>query len=110
MKWIIFLSISLVFSSFAFTKDPVVKHSIEVNGNCNMCKKTIEKAAKIEGVKKAKWDVKSHQLELEINPDKVTLDQIQLRIAAEGYDTPLYKSNDATYNKLHHCCQYPRKN
>ncbi len=99
----------MLFSSLAFTKEPLVKNSIEVNGNCNMCKKAIEKAAKLDGVSKAKWDVKLHQLELEFNPNKISLDQIQLRIAAVGYDTPLYKANDNTYNQLHHCCQYPRK-
>lgn len=90
-------------------KEPLTKTTIEVNGSCNMCKKKIEKAAHIDGVKKAKWNVKSHILELEFNPNKISLDQIQLRVAAVGYDTPAYKANDETYNNLHTCCKYPRK-
>ncbi|MCC6816226.1 MAG: hypothetical protein IT267_07440 [Saprospiraceae bacterium] len=109
MKIAIFLILSLFLQENTFAKDPLTKVTIEVNGNCNMCKKNIEKAAKLEGVKKAKWDVETHELKLEFDPKIITLDQIQLRIAAVGYDTPAYKANNSTYNNLHECCQYERK-
>lgn len=74
-----------------------------------MCRKTIEKAAKINGVASAKWHVNNHILELVYDSTLVSLDKIQLRIAAAGYDTPAYRANDETYAKLHACCQYDRK-
>jgi len=83
--------------------------SFEVSGNCAMCKKKIENAVKIKGVKKANWDIKTKQLSLQHNPEMISLDQIQLRIAAAGYDTPKYRANNETYKALHECCHYPRK-
>ena len=42
----------------------IVASQFMVYGNCEMCKKTIEKAAlSIKGVKMAKWDIPSNQLE-----------------------------------------------
>ncbi|MEO6189927.1 MAG: heavy-metal-associated domain-containing protein, partial [Saprospiraceae bacterium] len=101
MKKIWFLFAFTLFVQLAYSKDPLTKTSIEVNGNCNMCKNTIEKASSIDGVSKAKWNVKTHQLALSFNPKQISLDQIQLRIAAAGYDTPVYKANDEKYNALH---------
>ena len=109
MKKIWLLFAFSLFVQLAFSKGPVTKTSIEVNGNCKMCKNTIEKAASIDGVSKAKWNIKTHQLALTFNPNMISLDQIQLRIAAAGYDTPAYKANDEKYNALHACCQYTRK-
>lgn len=89
-------------------KDPLTKVSLEIKGNCGMCKKTIESAAKTDGVHKASWDKKTHILELQFNPKIISQDQIELRIAASGYDTPNYRANDSAYNSLHNCCKYPR--
>lgn len=100
----------LSFLSFSLKAQTIWETAqFEVMGNCNMCKKTIEKAASINGVKKAKWDKKTKVLSLSFDPKKTNLDKIQLHIAAVGYDTPKYRANDETYEALHTCCHYDRK-
>ncbi|MEI6410556.1 MAG: heavy-metal-associated domain-containing protein [Bacteroidota bacterium] len=82
----------------------------EVWGNCGMCKKTIETAAKkVKGVKTAKWDVKTHQFTATYNPAKTDVDKIHAAIAKAGYDTDKVRGNDKAYKNLEACCQYDRK-
>jgi mercuric ion binding protein len=81
----------------------------KVWGNCGMCKKTIEKSLKIEGVKKASWDVKSKEITVSFDPKKTDLKKIQNAICTAGYDNDGCKANDAAYDKLHSCCKYDRK-
>jgi hypothetical protein len=40
---------------------------------------------------------------------KITLDQIEQKVAAVGYDTEKYKGDDNAYARLPECCQYQRK-
>ena len=105
------LSIFLIhnISNPVFGQSSQISKTIEVSGNCKMCKKQIEKAGKLKGVSDINWDIKSHLLTISYDSLKTSIDKIQLRIAAVGYDTPLFKANEETYNKLHTCCQYPRK-
>jgi mercuric ion binding protein len=81
----------------------------KVWGNCGMCKKTIEKSLRIEGVKKASWDVKSKEITVSFDAKKTDLKKIQQAICAAGYDNDGCKGNDEAYNKLHSCCKYERK-
>lgn len=82
----------------------------KVWGNCGMCKKTIEKAAKgIAGVESASWNVDTHQFSVVFDPAKTNARQVHQAIADAGYDTDLLKGNDTAYNNLHACCQYERK-
>jgi len=83
--------------------------TFQVWGNCGMCKKTIEKAAKIKGVETAVWDVDSKQMAVTYDSTKTNVESIQKAIAETGYDTPLVKGNDLAYDNLHGCCQYDRK-
>ena len=46
------LMLLLTISVFADAKAPLTKASFKVTGNCESCKIRIEKAAKVEGVKK----------------------------------------------------------
>lgn len=80
----------------------------KVYGNCGMCEKRIEKAAKIKGVKKADWDVDSKILTVTFNQKKVTPSQVHKAVAAVGHDTDMVKADDAVYTSLHACCQYDR--
>ncbi|TDQ82816.1 TonB-dependent receptor domain-containing protein [Sphingobacterium yanglingense] len=80
----------------------------EVPGNCGMCKKRIETAAKISGVESAVWDDKTHKITTKYDSKKVNLNQIQQAIAKAGHDTPLVKAEDDVYAKLHECCLYER--
>ena len=80
--------------------------SIKVAGNCESCKARIEKAAKVEGVMKADWNVKTKLLTLVYDPSKVRSADIQKRIADVGHDTPLFRAEAKTYNALPSCCKY----
>lgn len=83
--------------------------SVEVSGNCGMCEKRILGAAMIKGVKSAQWNGETQLLTIKFDPEKVSLDDIEKRIAKAGHDTPNHKADDDTYENLHGCCQYPRK-
>jgi len=77
--------------------------TIKVSGKC---KARIEKTAKVDGVTKAEWSVKTKMLTLVYNPMKVKSDDIQKRLAAVGHDTQKYKATDKAYNSLPGCCKY----
>src|SRR5512145_342270 len=65
--------------------------TFQVSGNCEMCKTRIEKAAKIDGVSKADWSVKTKKLTLEYNSSVVTSDTVLKKIAAVGHDAGNFK-------------------
>lgn len=91
-------------------KNKNAKYDIEVNGNCEMCKKRIEKAAfSISGVKSAVWHIDDHKLHLIINEEKCSLADVKKAIAKVGHDTEDVKATDEDYNRLHGCCMYERK-
>lgn len=91
-------------------KNKNAKYDIEVNGNCEMCKKRIEKAAfSVVGVKSAVWHVDDHKLHLIINEEKCLLADVKKAIAKVGHDADEVKATDEDYEKLHGCCMYERK-
>ncbi len=91
-------------------KNKNAKYTTEVNGNCDLCKKRIEKAAfTVAGVKSAVWDVDTHQLSLILNEEKATLLDVKKAVAKVGHDTDEVKATEETYANLHTCCQYERK-
>ena len=91
-------------------KNKNAKYDVEVNGNCEQCKKRIEKAAfSVPGVKSAEWHMDDHMLHLIINEEKCSVSDVKKAIAKVGHDTDEIKANDADYAKLHHCCLYERK-
>ena len=82
----------------------------QVWGNCGMCKKTIEKAAKgVTGVQSVNWNMDTHQFTVTFDPAQTSVDKVHQAIAAAGYDTDVVKGNDEAYNNLHGCCQYERR-
>jgi copper chaperone CopZ len=83
--------------------------TLNVSGNCDMCKARIEKAAKIEGVSKADWDTKSKILSVTFDPAKTNMDLIGKKIAAVGHDNGKVKADDKAYSALPGCCKYERK-
>jgi mercuric ion binding protein len=82
---------------------------LKVWGNCGMCKKTIEKAAKSAGAKTANWDAELQQLIVSYKSDKTSNFKIQQAVAESGYDTQNVTASDEAYNQLHGCCKYERK-
>lgn len=109
MKQIKFLLMAVL----AFASMSAIAHdktdSVKVYGNCGMCKTRIEKAAKLEGVKKAEWNKDTKILTVTYDPHKVKLDDIQKNIAAVGHDTDKYSAEADVYKKLPGCCLYERK-
>ncbi len=104
---IFFLSFAFIFAStiaFAQTKSETFK----VAGECGMCKKKIEKAAKSAGASFAVWNADSKELTVKYNSSSSNAAKIQQAIAAVGYDTPEYKTTDEAYEKLDECCKYER--
>ena len=83
--------------------------TLNVSGNCDMCKARIEKAASIDGVSKANWDTKSKILSITFDPAKTNIDLIGKKIAAVGHDNGKVKADDKAYNALPGCCKYDRK-
>jgi mercuric ion binding protein len=91
-------------------KNKNARYDLEVNGNCEQCKKRIEKAAfSVPGVKSAEWHMDDHVLHLIINEEKATVADVKKAIAKVGHDTDDVKATDADYENLHHCCKYERK-
>ena len=91
-------------------KNKNAKYNVEVNGNCEQCKKRIEKAAlSVAGVKSAEWHLDDHILHLIINEEKCSITDVKQAIANVGHDTEDIKAKDEVYEKLHHCCLYERK-
>ena len=111
MKNILILLVALIgFSAQAQEKNKNAKYTFEVNGNCDQCKKRIEKAAySVSGVKMAIWNVETHQLNIILNEAKSSVSDVKKAIAKVGHDTDEAKATDEDYTNLHHCCQYERK-
>ncbi|MFD2727351.1 heavy-metal-associated domain-containing protein [Hyunsoonleella rubra] len=81
--------------------------SFGVRGNCGMCKKTIEKAAKgVDGVAKATWDVDKKKIDVTFDDSKTDAMAIHNAIAASGYDTEKVSGSEDAYKDLPGCCQY----
>ena len=91
-------------------KNKNAKYDIEVSGNCEMCKKRIEKAAfSVAGVKSAIWHPDDQILHVVLNEEKATVGLVQKAIAKEGHDTKDVKASNEKYDSMHGCCQYERK-
>ncbi|MBN8567784.1 MAG: cation transporter [Flavobacteriales bacterium] len=111
-KIILVLMVSLIGISVQAQekKNKNAKHEIEVNGNCDMCKKRIEKAAlSVKGVKSAVWHADHQDLHLIIDETKCSLEQVHEAVAKVGHDTEKVKATDDAYNNLHGCCLFERK-
>jgi len=108
---VIFFIVLVSFSSQAQEKKSKnAKHDVEVKGNCEMCKKRIEKAAfTVPGVKSAEWHQDDQTLHLILNEQKTSALEVQKAIAKAGHDTKEVLATDQDYKtKLHACCAYDR--
>ncbi len=111
MKKIAFLLMLVIgMTASAQQKNKNAKHNIEVSGNCEMCKKRIEKAALgVAGVKSAQWHADDQTLHLILNEEKTSAEAVAKAVAKAGHDAGGVKATDADYAGLHGCCQYERK-
>lgn len=108
MKRIIgIIALFLSFTSLSFAQDKdIATEKIKVSGNCSQCKKRIENAAYIGGVKRAEWDKSSKVLTVTYRPSKTSLTRIEENIAKAGHDAGEVKATDEDYGKLPECCAY----
>lgn len=95
-------------------KNKNAKIDVEVNGNCDMCKKRIEKAAfAVKGVKSAEWHADDQKLHLILDENKGSVKSVQEAVAKVGHDTKYkneaVKATDEAYENLHNCCVYERQ-
>ena len=91
-------------------KNKNAKYTIAVNGNCEQCQRRIQKAAfSVDGVKMANWNIESHKLDVTINEEKTSVAEVKKAVAKVGHDAGEVRAADATYDNLHHCCQYERE-
>jgi hypothetical protein len=109
MKTIQLLLLSSIFILASHSGFSQVKsEKIKVAGECGMCKKKIESAAKNAGAINAVWNVTTKELSYKYNTKTTQPATIEKAIAAKGYDTPAYKADEEAYNKLDDCCKYER--
>jgi len=104
MKNLLFTVLLLGVFSFSFSQTGT---KIKVAGNCGMCKKNIETAAKSAGATAAIWNKDTKILTVSFDGSSST-DKIETAIAAAGYDTEHNKASEEAYKKLDECCQYDR--
>lgn len=97
--------IFILFAGFQI-KSQTITTTLSVKGNCDMCKKRIENAADIKGVKNCNWDEKTKIATITYSSDKTSMVEIEQAIAKKGYDTESAKADEAAYKKLPKCCQY----
>lgn len=108
-KLMVSIMCALAIHVSAFAQTDKKTETFKVYGNCGMCKSTMEGSLKKkDGVLSKSWDTKTKMITVTYDPSKITLAQIQQKIADVGYDTDSIKAKDETYNKLHACCQYER--
>jgi len=104
-RWVFLIPIFLFLQVAA---SELTEMKFKVSGSCNMCKKTIEKAARQAGAKEADWNKETGLLTVKFDSNKSDSDKIQKKIAAAGYDTENFKADDKVYAKLKKCCKYER--
>jgi mercuric ion binding protein len=104
-----FIIAALAFTAAASANAQDKTETFKVYGNCGMCEKRIEKAATIEGVTKADWDVDTKLMTVSYDPAKTDGKKVQKAIAAVGHDTDKQTAKEDVYSKLPGCCKYDRK-
>lgn len=82
--------------------------TVKINGNCKMCKKTIETAANIKNIAKVDWDENTKIAMVTYDAKKTNLDTVLKRVADAGYDNEKFTAPNKVYDELHGCCQYDR--
>ena len=112
MKNILLICLFALLSNTAFSqasakpKKEIKTAEFKVRGNCEQCKKRIENAAFIKGVKSTFWDEEKQSLKVSYRADKVSEMQIQEAVAKSGHETEKVAVDKAAYQQLPECCKY----
>lgn len=109
MKRIMQLSLFLLLPALSVLgqdKKGIITEKVNVQGVCGQCKKRIENAAYLPGVKRAEWDKSTKELTVVFRSDKTSLEAIEKQVAGTGHSTANIQASDTTYNALPACCAY----
>lgn len=82
--------------------------TVRINGDCDMCKVTIEKAGSMKGEAQVVWDTDAKTAVVTYDSTRTDLDAVLQRVAHAGYDNERYLAPTEAYAKLPGCCQYER--
>lgn len=73
---------------------------------CNMCRKTIEKALnKTKGIISSEVDIENKKAIVTYDDSKIDIAKIEKVITSAGYDANERKANAKAYEKLPDCCK-----
>lgn len=110
MKSLVFVSVAVAFSlglSVQASALGMRTDTLNVSGNCGMCKKRIESPFKDRtGVESAKWDKKTKKFVVTYDDAVIKREEIQDLVVKQGYDTDGTIAADDVYNALPNCCKY----
>jgi copper chaperone CopZ len=83
--------------------------TVNIYGECDMCKKTIEKAGNSKNVAQVEWNVDTKKAIISYDTQKTSREEILKRITLAGYDSEDFLAPADVYIKLPECCQYTRE-
>ena len=107
-KILVAITILLSFTSCDAQIKNAKVETIKIYGNCDMCKKVIEKAGNFKKVAKVDWNADTKMATVTYDTKKTNQDAILKRIALSGYDSDKFLAPDNAYNNLPGCCHYDR--
>lgn len=84
--------------------------TFQVEGQCGMCKKRIEEAAYIPGVRRAEWTVASQTLTVTYNTKRTSEREIAEAVLLVGHEVNGEEANEEAFKKLPACCNYKDPN
>jgi periplasmic mercuric ion binding protein len=90
----------------AVNAQQIITDTFTVKGNCEQCKKRIENASDIKGVKLAVWNAETKLVKVTYNSSKVNLQTIKDAIASSGHDAGTVVGAENAYKQLPLCCRY----
>ena len=110
MKTLKIFSIAFICSviSTSLVAQKTKTESFKVSGECGMCEKKIEKAAKTAGATYADWNKDTKVITVKYKSSTSDLAKIQKGIADAGYDNAGAKASSDAYDNLDDCCKYDR--
>ena len=111
MKNLLLTSLLALLTTFVSTLSTQAQNkwktdTLHVAGNCSMCKKRIDEAAYLKGVKSADWNKTTKVLTVIYAPAKVERQQIVQAVLNAGHDASGQRASDKQYKTLPDCCAY----
>ncbi|MDO8999702.1 MAG: DUF3347 domain-containing protein [Bacteroidota bacterium] len=112
MKSILNLIIAIPTLLLSTSCDGQIKNAktvtVKIDGNCEMCEKTIESAANQKKVVSLDWNKDTKQATISYDDSKTNPDEILKRVALAGYDNEKFLAPGDAYAGLPGCCKYDR--